>query len=167
MELTDSGITVTELLIREANIKDVKALALLDEICFDNPWSAEAIRHDIEFGEHLIYFVAQTDNKIIGYICAQTILDECDIRRVCVHPDLRRLNVASILMQALIHVSEEAGVKCHTLEVKEGNEAALGLYRNFGFIENGRRAGYYADGSDAILMLRLGDPSNVDPEMSA
>jgi len=38
------------------------------------------------------------------------------------------------------------------LEVKEGNTAAVRLYRRLGFVEVGRRAKYYTDGSAALLM---------------
>jgi ribosomal-protein-alanine N-acetyltransferase len=39
------------------------------------------------------------------------------------------------------------------LEVRAGNLAALTLYRRFGFVEVGRRKGYYRDpAEDAVLM---------------
>jgi ribosomal-protein-alanine N-acetyltransferase len=42
------------------------------------------------------------------------------------------------------------------LEVEEGNEAALQLYRSLGAIPVGRRAGYYEHGADgAIFSLAL------------
>jgi ribosomal-protein-alanine N-acetyltransferase len=39
-----------------------------------------------------------------------------------------------------------------TLEVSHRNAAARHLYESEGYIAVGRRAGYYADGSDAVLM---------------
>jgi ribosomal-protein-alanine N-acetyltransferase len=44
-----------------------------------------------------------------------------------------------------------------TLEVKPSNQAALSLYQKFGFIEAGRRRGYYKDtGEDALILWRNG-----------
>ena len=39
------------------------------------------------------------------------------------------------------------------LEVSSVNQAAIELYRNVGFVENGRRPRYYSDGTDAVLMI--------------
>jgi ribosomal-protein-alanine N-acetyltransferase len=42
-----------------------------------------------------------------------------------------------------------------TLEVREGNEAARALYRDFGFVEVALRPRYYPDTrEDAMIMLR-------------
>jgi ribosomal-protein-alanine N-acetyltransferase len=49
--------------------------------------------------------------------------------------------------------AKEEGAVTSFLEVRESNEAALEMYRKFGFVESGRREGYYKDnGEDAILM---------------
>jgi ribosomal-protein-alanine N-acetyltransferase len=53
---------------------------------------------------------------------------------------------------------QAAGVEQVRLEVREGNAAAISLYRNLGFEAQGRRVRYYADPvEDALLLgLRLG-----------
>jgi [ribosomal protein S18]-alanine N-acetyltransferase len=40
------------------------------------------------------------------------------------------------------------------LEVAENNAPARGLYESFGFQVNGVRKGYYADGQNAVTMVR-------------
>ncbi len=40
------------------------------------------------------------------------------------------------------------------LEVRASNTAALRLYFKLGFQQVGRRASYYSDGEDAVLMER-------------
>ena len=156
-----------ELIIRRAGVSDAAELAALEQICFRDPWTEESIRHDLEFGELLTTIVAVTDRRIIGYISVQILLDECDIRRVAVLPERRGMQVASILMSALIHFVETQGVKMMTLEVREDNNPARGLYEKFGFRENGRRPNYYGPAEDAVLMARIGDPDEVDPARQA
>ncbi len=158
---------ISELMIRRAAPKDAAALADLEKACFSEPWSQEAIAHDIEFNELVTTVVAAADKKVIGYISVQILLDECDIRRVAVLPDYQNMKVGSILMNALINLTESAGVQCHTLEVRDGNEPARKLYEKFGFQECGRRKDYYGPGSDAILMTRIGDPTESDPARQA
>jgi ribosomal-protein-alanine N-acetyltransferase len=44
-----------------------------------------------------------------------------------------------------------AGTKQLFLEVKDGNEAALRLYRSLGAVTVGRRERYYESGADAAI----------------
>ena len=55
----------------------------------------------------------------------------------------------------------------HTLEVRESNYAAIALYEKLGFSENGRRPNYYDNGEAAILMIRIGDPKETNPDMAS
>jgi ribosomal-protein-alanine N-acetyltransferase len=41
------------------------------------------------------------------------------------------------------------------LEVREGNEAALGLYGSLGFREEGRRKGYYGEPVEDAVLMRM------------
>jgi ribosomal-protein-alanine N-acetyltransferase len=41
------------------------------------------------------------------------------------------------------------------LEVRVGNQAALGLYAALGFVEQGRRARYYRDPVEDAVMMRM------------
>ncbi|HEX7597469.1 MAG TPA: ribosomal-protein-alanine N-acetyltransferase, partial [Polyangia bacterium] len=41
------------------------------------------------------------------------------------------------------------------LEVRRSNEAALGLYRRFGFVEVGMRPRYYEDNDEDAIVMRL------------
>ncbi len=47
----------------------------------------------------------------------------------------------------------ESGAEAMQLEVRASNGAAIGLYQRLGFVEQGRRKGYYsAPAEDAVLM---------------
>jgi ribosomal-protein-alanine N-acetyltransferase len=41
------------------------------------------------------------------------------------------------------------------LEVRRSNVAAQGFYRSVGFVEEGRRPGYYADPIEDAVLMRL------------
>ena len=46
-----------------------------------------------------------------------------------------------------------------TLEVREDNATAIALYRGRGYVETGRRPGYYDDGAAAIRLRRTLEPA--------
>ena len=67
----------------------------------------------------------------------------------------RRKHIGMALIGTMIDVTGKQGVKAHTLEVRASNAPAIGLYKKFGFAEEGLRKGYYEDnGEDAIIMWR-------------
>ena len=55
------------------------------------------------------------------------------------------------------------------LEVRVSNAAAIALYEQLGFLQVGRRKGYYQDGEDAILMnMDIPSPSTAAmPQLGA
>ena len=92
---------------------------------------------------------------MVGYIGVWKIVDEGHITNVAVSPDYRRMQIGSALLKNMLEITAEEGIVRHTLEVRTGNEAAIGLYEKFGFETAGVRKGYYEDnGEDALIMWR-------------
>jgi ribosomal-protein-alanine N-acetyltransferase len=55
------------------------------------------------------------------------------------------------LLDAAVTALRQAGARTLFLEVENGNEAALRLYRSLGAVPVGRRARYYESGTDAAI----------------
>jgi ribosomal-protein-alanine N-acetyltransferase len=73
-----------------------------------------------------------------------------EITVLATHPDRqRRGDMAFLLSYALERRSPNEGI---WLEVHAQNVAALALYGSLGFQQVGRRAKYYRDGGDAVLL---------------
>ena len=70
-------------------------------------------------------------------------------------PEARRRGLGADLVRAGAEAARARGASTLHLEVAEDNTAALALYRATGFVEAGRRKGYYArpDGSAAAALL--------------
>ena len=69
--------------------------------------------------------------------------------------DYRRLGVGSMLLEAVIERAKKLGLSILTLEVRQSNIAAQGLYRKYGFEEIGVRKRYYSDNNeDAVIMTK-------------
>lgn len=91
-------------------------------------------------------FIGTIDGEIV-LVCdvraaARSRLSHCaevaiSIKRSCWH-----IGVGSIAMQAMIDFAKSTGeLRQLSLEVREGNERALALYKRFGFVEVGRHSG--------------------------
>jgi [ribosomal protein S18]-alanine N-acetyltransferase len=83
--------------------------------------------------------------------------DEAEILTLAVLPPARRRGVAARLVRAcLAEAAGDGAVRVH-LEVAGSNPAARALYLAAGFVETGRRPGYYRGPQgreDAVLMAR-------------
>ena len=147
-----------ELVVRPAEATDVAAIAEMEKICFETPWSEDAIMHELTKNPLAHYIVAELEGKVVGYVGFWQILDEGHITNVAVRPEWRGNHIASTIIAVMIQVGESLGIERYTLEVRSSNEPAKALYRNFGFKEAGLRKGYYEDnGEDAVIMWR--DPA--------
>ena len=90
-----------------------------------------------------------------GYLLATMIDDEAEILSIGVTPDRQRQGVGKRLLQRFFEHGTSQNMTRIVLEVAEDNVPAVRLYRDFGFVEFGRRKGYYKQGNwkiDAIMM---------------
>jgi ribosomal-protein-alanine N-acetyltransferase len=81
--------------------------------------------------------------------------DEAEVLVILVDPALRGLGVGRGLLESHLRNLERGGVRRVFLEVDESNAPARALYARFGFVEAGRRPGYYPkpDGTRATALV--------------
>lgn len=146
---------MSDLIIRQAQIKDVKEMATLDVLCFTEPWSEDSFYKELTENKVALYLVSEIEGKVVGYAGVWLVSGEGHITNIAVSPSFRRKKIAENMVTVMINVAEEENVKMLTLEVRQSNEAAKSLYRKLGFVEVGKRKKYYADNNeDAIIMNR-------------
>jgi ribosomal-protein-alanine N-acetyltransferase len=144
-----------DLIIRQAEERDIKPMAEMDILCFSAPWSEASFEKEIRDNNLAFYIVAEVDGSMVGYAGLWCIVEEGHITNVAVHPDHRKKGIGEALVGVLLSHTIDNGILSHTLEVRASNQAAISLYTKFGFEPAGIRKGYYADnGEDAIIMWR-------------
>ncbi len=118
----------------------------------ETPWSAAAIAALLQ--QPGVFPVAAPD----GFILMRAVAGEAEILTLAVRPAARRAGVGARLVREGLEAALELGATRVFLEVAEDNAAARALYAGAGFVEAGRRPGYYAgvDGRrrDALLLAR-------------
>ena len=96
-------------------------------------------------------------DTLAGFILAQQVCPSSDIIELVVSPSIRRIGIATGLLNQLVALSRRRNISELFLEVAEDNQAAQALYQKRGFQNVGKRAGYYQheDHSvDAIIMQK-------------
>lgn len=133
---------------------DIDGVLEISNLSFSSPWSR--LSYEQELNNSLArYFVAKLDNKIVGFVGTWIIVDESHITNVAVHPDYRKLGIASKLIEEMISYCDKQNCTAYTLEVRASNKPAISLYEKHGFKIDGVRKEYYQDNKeDALLMWR-------------
>lgn len=96
-------------------------------------------------------------DDLVGAVLARVIGDESEILMVVTAPERRRHGLGRSLMTAAIEEAAQRGSSRIFLEVSCDNLPALELYRSLGFVDAGRRTGYYATAgrrTDALVLRR-------------
>ena len=131
----------------------VAEIALLEKVCFSDPWSERSVASELE-NDLSHWLVAVEAGHVCGYIGSQTVMGETDMMNVAVHPDWRRRGIAEKLITALISDLKVLGSHCLTLEVRSSNHAARSLYEKLGFSQIGLRKNYYRNPKEDACILR-------------
>lgn len=158
-----------ELRVDALGERDLDALLVLEERCFANPWTREMYAQELRRAGHQRVNLAARDatsgNRLVGAAVTARIGDSWHVMNVLVDPSARRRGIAARLLQDVLDRTAELGAgEGWTLEVRDENEAAIELYRRFGFDVAGRRPGYYQDtGEDALVMWRHADAPSPAP----
>lgn len=141
------------MVIRKMTLDDLEQVVAIDQVSFSLPWPARSFRFELTDNEASRCWVADLDGRVIAMLVGWFIVDELHVATIATHPEFRSQGIGrEILLYSLRAAKEEGAVKSF-LEVRESNEIAQTMYRSFGFVEDGRRKGYYKDnGEDAILM---------------
>lgn len=141
-----------EILIRDLRPEDVLEVLAIEKASFATPWSEILFMNEI-FKPRSYPKAAVIGEKIVGYICANHLLDEAHILNLTVHPEHRQQGIASRLAKHMIGLLRKEGCETIFLEVRESNRAARSMYEKAGFREISRRKAYYTMPlEDAVIM---------------
>lgn len=134
---------------------DINNLMPIEKNCHSHPWSEKTFTSCIGgryFGEKF-----NEQQTVIGFYIAELVIDEATLMDICVTPSEQGKGFGKILLTEFIKQAKAKGAVKIWLEVRAKNISAQMLYMNAGFIETGRRTGYYPSArgfgyEDAIVM---------------
>ena len=120
---------------------------------FDNFWSYNVLKQELE-NKNTTYIVAKENDEVVGFAGLSSCLDEATLNNIVVKKSHRNRGIGGELLEALIELCAELGIKTFTLEVDTENEPAIHLYEKFGFKNLGVRKKYYNNSRDAFIMTK-------------
>lgn len=141
--------------IAEAGPRDVAQIASLHAASFRRGWSEDEIEQLLT-DRSVVAHRAMIGSRFAGFVISRLAADEAEILTIAVASNYRGRSIARSLLRYHLGRLMAFGVRRVFLEVEEGNVSALRLYRRAGFVEAGRRKGYYPkDWGEAAAALVL------------
>lgn len=142
------------MILREMSVDDLDQVMEIEQDLFHVPWSREGYFTFLT-RKDTMFLVVEEKGQILGYCGILMVLDEGDVTNVAVRRDRQKEGIGNFLMESMIRLTEELGVKMIHLEVRVSNGTAIRLYERLGFTRDGIRKNYYEKPvEDAILMTR-------------
>jgi len=93
--------------------------------------------------------------KVAGFAIASLVPPEAELESIGVTAEFQKRGIGRRLVKEMGKNLGLRGVTKVHLEVRDSNLAAKGLYASLGFIEAGRRSGYYTDSIEDAIMMYL------------
>ena len=137
-------------------LADLDAMVAAEATLHASPWTRGQFADSLASG-HDALLAYDSSNAWVGYGVVMIAVDEADLLNISVLPAFQRQGVGAAFLQHLMARAKARQATRMLLEVRATNQAALALYICQGFIEIGRRRGYYPaheQREDAIVMAR-------------
>jgi len=146
---------MTELLFRPMVEEDVHEVSEIEVDTFSTPWRETTFRSLLERPGCEMWVAEQQPGHIAAYAVLWCIQDEAELANIAVRPMLQRRGIGAELLDCVLGLAFERGVKRVYLEVRTSNEAAQTLYTSRGFEQVGVRRNYYErPREDAWILLK-------------
>ena len=140
--------------IRAMTTADLPRVLEIENACFSTPWKDATFRGLMRRTDTDLY-VAELEDRIVGYSACWTVIDQSELGNVAVAPEARGRGVGGTLVDVVVERVKERGAHELFLEVRESNLVAQSIYRDRGFSVVGRRRSYYAQPTEDALVMRL------------
>lgn len=134
---------------------DLDQLLTIEKSVHVAPWTEETFKICFESG--YVGWIAEAEQKVIGFIIVSLTADECHVLNLCVAREYQHQGFGRKLLEHALGQSKQQGVGIVYLEVRRSNSRAISLYRKMKFHLIGERKDYYPTVSgqeDALIFAK-------------
>jgi ribosomal-protein-alanine N-acetyltransferase len=136
---------------------DVREVMRIEQQSFTTTWPANAFYQELRDNKLAHYYVGKLGDAIVAYGGIWVMLEDSHITTIAVTPEHRGRRYGEIMLVRLLDEAIARGASWMTLEVRESNTVAQGLYKKYGFTSVSTRRGYYSDNNENALVMWAGN----------
>jgi ribosomal-protein-alanine N-acetyltransferase len=136
---------------------DIKEVLRIEQQSFSTTWPSNAFFQELHDNKLAHYFVGRVGNRVVAYGGIWVILEDSHVTTIAVSPEARGRKFGEQMLLHLLDQAIDRGASWMTLEVRESNSVAQGLYRKYGFTTVSTRKAYYSDNNENALVMWAGN----------
>ena len=145
---------MSDIIVRKMQPEDILQVCEIEKDNFSLPWSEKSFLESMERNDTL-FLVALNGEEVAGYLGCYCVAGEGEITNVAVKSSYRRQGIGGKLLETLYEEAKALHTQEFFLEVRESNEAAIGLYSRQGFVKEGVRKNFYEKPvENAVIMWK-------------
>lgn len=141
------------LVFRKMKMSDIPQIVEIEKEAFTTPWTSAAFENELTSNHFAKYMVMQIDEEIAGYGGMWMVMEEAHVTNIALRQKFRGKKLGERLLSELMQTAAFLGAVRMTLEVRESNYIAQGLYEKMGFRSVGVRRNYYTDNNENALIM--------------
>lgn len=133
---------------------DLDQMVAIEVRAYTAPWSRQSFE-DLSKLDSIHIWVAKKGDEVVGYTLYQFWGDELELHNITTKPEQQRQGIGRMLMEHMLTQAGLIGIRRIYLLVRQSNDAALSLYKKYGFTVVGMRHKYYRDNAENALLMCL------------
>lgn len=137
--------------------RHLRGVLRIETQAYPKPWTYGLYLSELALGGLRCYLVARSRGEVVGYGGVMYIGPDAHVTTLATAPEFHRRGIAGRVLLGLARAAVAHGAENLTLEVRVTNEAAIALYRRFGFVPAGVRKNYYAEVKEDALVMWAND----------
>lgn len=124
----------------------IREIAALDRLSVGaDAWSEDTLSEECGRDGGFVLACLRSNGELCGFAVFSAVLDEGCLNSIAVSEGFRRQHIGEGLISEMFEILRKQGVKTVSLEVRESNAAARGLYEKSGFSCQGVRKNFYRE----------------------
>ncbi|SFC55454.1 ribosomal-protein-alanine N-acetyltransferase [Alkalibacterium subtropicum] len=120
---------------------------------YGSPWTYEQYKDTLD-RDDLVFFVAEVEGQLVGYIGGKLLLDEAEIYTIVVSKRFQKKKIARALVERFKEECLVKGIEAIFLEVRKSNKKAQSFYRKNAFVVISSRTNYYTEPAEDALIMK-------------
>lgn len=148
LELEEAGMMqrVEFRLVRPEEAALIREIAALDRLSVGaDAWSEDSLSEECGRDGGFVLACLRSNGELCGFAVFSAVLDEGCLNSIAVGERFRRQHIGEGLISEMVEILRSRGVQTVSLEVRESNAAARGLYEKAGFSCQGVRKNFYRE----------------------
>ncbi|RJG06017.1 ribosomal-protein-alanine N-acetyltransferase [Noviherbaspirillum cavernae] len=136
-------------------LDDLPGVMTIEADVYPHPWTRGNFLDSLYSG-YETWTLRDASGELVGYFLMMLAVDEVHLLNITVRRGLHGKGYGRMQLDKAAQLAREKDMTSILLEVRPSNERALAVYQRYGYVQIGRRKGYYpaADNTreDAIVM---------------